>query len=94
MYSSANTEEIESRLVCTYNEKCRSAEAYDSLIMLVRIWRRISIRVKVIIQGQHLLWNFRSNLTISFAIVFDLNDYSMKNFVLCTWYLLSVVNLT
>ena len=53
MYSSANTEEIESRLICTYNEKCRSAEAYDNLIRLVRICRGISIRVKVIVQGQY-----------------------------------------
>jgi len=35
MYSTANTEEIESLLICTYNEKCRSEEAYDNLMMLV-----------------------------------------------------------
>ena len=50
MYSSANTEEIESLLICSYNEKCRSAEAYDNLIRLVCIWWWISIRVKVNIQ--------------------------------------------
>ena len=51
MYSSANTEEIESHLICTYHEKCRPEEAYDNLIQLVWLWGRISIRVKVTVQG-------------------------------------------
>ena len=59
MYSSANTEEIESLLICINNEKCRSLEACDNLMILVSIWWGISIRVKVIIQGRYLLWSVR-----------------------------------
>ena len=82
MYSSANTEEIESHLICTNNEKCRSEEAYDNLIVLVWLWRRISIRVKVTINGPYLLWSIRSNNIFTFVNVFDLEDFPMKNYVL------------
>ena len=60
MYSSANSEEMESHLVCTYNEKCWSLKTYDNLMQLVRIWWGISIRVKITIKGLCLQWNFKS----------------------------------
>jgi len=60
VYSSANTEEIESRLICNYNERGRTSDAQENLMKLVRIWWRISVRVKVTIQGQDALQCFRA----------------------------------
>lgn len=82
MYSPANTDEIESLLICTYNERSRSEEAYDNLMILVRLWWGISIRVKIIIQGLYHWRSFKSWYFFTFAIAFDLEGLEMKNFVL------------
>lgn len=92
MYSSANTDEIETHLICTYNEKCRSEEAYENLMTLVWIRWWISIRVKVTVQGHYHLWGFRSYDILTYQITFDLDDYPMKNYMHCYGYLVVTTN--